>query len=682
MRNNYLLEYFFTLFLTLSIGSLNAQYISVDTQNYTQEQLVKEVFFGNQSSTCIVVENVSFTGWDFNNGDKSYGYFDRNGSSFEMDKGIILSTGAVNNARGPNGYIQNENYDNWSGDRDLEDALKVNSTFNATILEFDFTANKTNSVSFEYIFASEQYLLNGTVQQCNYTDGFAFLIKEAGSSNPYRNLAVLPETNTPIKSNTVRGSGGLCLPINEQYFGQYNPYESPTNFNGQTKALKAVTDIIPGVKYHLKLVIADEGNGLYDSAVFLKGGSFVGIKDLGPDLVISSATALCAGSTTVIDASIKTPGATYQWYNEQGLIIGADKSSYTVSTEGIYEVLIDDGGCKLKGSIKIEYAEKPIYNINNSFCNYNDGQPIAVYLQELNSQIIANYQPYFRVKYYQLETDAIAGNNNTIDTIQYSEDTTIYVRAESSDCDAPVEAITLKTPTKSALLEDKIICPTSTTTLTAEPTFIYYQWKNEFDQIIQEGPNTYYIDNVAVGKYSVTLTSPNGCTFEQNINISSSSQAQITNIEVSGSTATISVIGGTPPYEYSLDNTTFQRSNIFTNVPRGLRKIYVKDASSCGVIIKEFLVVNLINIITPNADGKNEILDYSDLNIKKEVKIEIYDRYGNQVFVSQKSPYIWNGKMNGRTLPTGSYWYILNWIEPDTNLPVSYKGWVLLRNRE
>ena len=86
-------------------------------------------------------------------------------------------------------------------------------------------------------------------------------------------------------------------------------------------------------------------------------------------------------------------------------------------------------------------------------------------------------------------------------------------------------------------------------------------------------------------------------------------------------------------------------------------------------------------MITPNSDGKNEVLDYSDLNIKKEVKIEIYDRYGTQVFISQKQPYSWDGKMNGRVLPTGTYWYILNWIEPDTNLPVIYKGWVLLKNR-
>lgn len=126
----------------------------------------------------------------------------------------------------------------------------------------------------------------------------------------------------------------------------------------------------------------------------------------------------------------------------------------------------------------------------------------------------------------------------------------------------------------------------------------------------------------------------------------------------------------------------FQSSNVFTNVQRGLNTVYLKDAQNCAVVTKEFLIINLINVITPNSDGKNEVLDYSDLNIKKEVKIEIYDRYGTQVFISQKPPYIWNGKINGHVLPTGTYWYILNWVEPDTNVPVSYKGWVLLKNRD
>lgn len=40
---------------------------------------------------------------------------------------------------------------------------------------------------------------------------------------------------------------------------------------------------------------------------------------------------------------------------------------------------------------------------------------------------------------------------------------------------------------------------------------------------------------------------------------------------------TILVSGGQPPYQYSLNNTNFQDSNLFTNKPSGVYYIYVLD---------------------------------------------------------------------------------------------------------
>jgi hypothetical protein len=59
----------------------------------------------------------------------------------------------------------------------------------------------------------------------------------------------------------VLGPGGRCNENNAQYFGHFNPNGSPISFNGQTAILTAQTDVIPGDSYHIKLVIADQGNG-------------------------------------------------------------------------------------------------------------------------------------------------------------------------------------------------------------------------------------------------------------------------------------------------------------------------------------------------------------------------------------------------------------------------------------
>ena len=275
--------------------------------------------------------------------------------------------------------------------------------------------------------------------------------------------------------------------------------------------------------------------------------------------------------------------------------------------------------------------------------------------------------------FYNTEIDAKKKQNEISANQILTTTKTFFIRFESTSACPNIGTLTvnIRSPRKSSVLADVKICPTLTVPLDAGSGFDSYQWNTgEVSQTITAGVGAYYVDLGA-----------NGCVYRQFVNVSAAELPEITSIDVTGNNATIFVTGGNPPYQYPLDNINFQASNVFSNIPRGLRKIYVKDAQNCETITKEFLIINLINVITPNADGKNDILDYSDLSIKKEVKIEIYDRYGTLVFLSQKTPYIWDGKMNGRILPTGTYWYILNWVEPDTNLPVSYKGWILLKNR-
>lgn len=670
----------YCLIFLFSSVPLPAQYISVDT-NYDANQLVKDVFFGGVGSSCISVDNASISGYDFGSGNKSYGYFNKNGSSFEMQEGIILSTGSALQAVGPNNFIQTEKRTdpfaerNWGGDPDLIETLNNNSLnsdniLNATILEFDFVSLKYSEISFEYMFLSEEYRRHN----CDYSDAFAFLIKKKNTTDPYQNIATVPGTTTPVSTTTINAS--QRCPMNVSYFGSFNEEETPTNFNGQTKTLTAKARVDVGTTYHIKLVIADHGDttGLFDSAVFLKGGSFVGSKDLGQNHLITDGTALCDNTIITLDAS--TPGATYIWYKDGVAIPGANSANYVVTENGYYEVNIDDSGCQLKGSIRIEFSERP--NVSEKkFCNDNNGAPIQLNLQDLNDQFISNNKDYFEVKYFadSAHTDLLPDN------FSYTDDTIIYSQVKSGNCPPANATLHLNTPKKSVDLVDQTICPNATTTLKAETGFKHYRWMKENGEIIAEGDMLNEISDILVGKYKVELTSQNDCTMEQEVTVYAAQLPEITNIDVTGNTATVYVSGGNPGYEYSIDDTNFTSSNIFTDIPRGLHTIFVRDSKKCEIIEKQFLVINLINVITPNNDGFNDVLDYSDLKIKENVRIEIFDRYGNMVFQSSDKNYLWDGTTNGKALPTGNYWYILNWIEPDTKLPVSYKGWILLKNR-
>lgn len=195
----------------------SAQNITVD-ESLTATQLVQDILINNP---CANISNVNVSGWAFTSGN-SYGKFTSGGSAFPFADGVLLTTGRAQSAIGPNTSIISEGPDNWGGDSDLEQALNIsqNSSINATVLEFDFLP-LADKISFDYIFSSEQYLSNPSINQCGFTDGFVFLLKKAGTTDSYTNLAVVPGTDLPVRVNTVRGPGTICTPLNEQYFDAF-----------------------------------------------------------------------------------------------------------------------------------------------------------------------------------------------------------------------------------------------------------------------------------------------------------------------------------------------------------------------------------------------------------------------------------------------------------------------------
>ena len=295
-----------------STETILAQNIAVD-DTYTAQQLVENVLI---SSTCATVSNFAVSGGNFGTGEQSYGYFNAGSSGFPFPEGIVLSTSRAITTQGPNNSLLSEDAGNWFGDNDLEQALGISNTSDATILEFDFIP-VTSQISFDYIFASEEY---HDAAPCNYSDGFAFLLKEVGSSNNYQNLALIPSTAIPVKVTTVHpliAAGNGCPAQNEAYFGSYNPSVCPINFNGQTIVMTAKADVIPGTTYHIKLVIADETNPEYDSAIFLKGGSFSVGTDLGPDRLIATNNPICYGDIYTLDATESgTNSCKWDWFRQ------------------------------------------------------------------------------------------------------------------------------------------------------------------------------------------------------------------------------------------------------------------------------------------------------------------------------------------------------------------------------
>ena len=420
-----------SLYILLLISfswAINGQYIQVN-DTYTAQQLVQNVLVGN--SPCANVSNFSVSGDAFSGVQNSYGYFNAGTSNFPFSEGIVLSTGKATSAIGPNSFILSQGGTSWLGDADLEMALGITNSINATVLEFDFIPI-TNRISFDYIFSSEQYLINASSNQCNYTDGFAFLLKPSDNSSPYQNLAIVPGTTIPVKINTVRGTGSICPPANQSYFDAFNGTNHPTNFNGQTVIMKAEANVIPGRPYHIKLVIADQGNNLYDSAIFLGANSFNVGANLGPDQLIATNNPICEGDTYDLDATI--PGLySYKWFKNNSEILGQTNPIYTVRDSGIYkvEVTLIGTNCIATDEVTTEYSSKPsLTNANLIQCD-DDNDGIATFdLTKVNSIITGNNTQLSSVIYYE--------NLNDVNPIQnprsYRNTTTntVYGRVSNS----------------------------------------------------------------------------------------------------------------------------------------------------------------------------------------------------------------------------------------------------------
>ncbi|MBA4276078.1 T9SS type B sorting domain-containing protein [Flavobacterium sp.] len=405
-----------------------AQNITVD-DSYTPQQLVENVLV---NSSCATVSNYSATG-DTNVpiGQNSYGYFTNAGGSFPFKEGVLLSTQYAQKSIGP--YVFNLGNDNdlaWLGDTDLNQALGISKSINATVLEFDFIP-LTNFLSFDYIFASIEYNDTGS---CRFTDAFAFLIKENSPGSFYQNLAVIPGTQTPVSSTNIRptippsGNNGGCPAINEIYFNGFNGGTSPINYAGQTVIMNAQTPVIAGKSYHIKLVIANDFNEYYDSAVFLKAGSFAPKIDLGTDRLATN-NPICFSESYTIDTKLPTT-YDYKWYKDGSLLSGKTDPFLNITSTGTYkvEVIFTPATCMATDEIKLEYApEIPLSDTTLTQCDDN-GDGITVFdLTKVDNIIKNNNATLSPVVYYESLTDAQGKINPVLNPATYTNKPSIPI---------------------------------------------------------------------------------------------------------------------------------------------------------------------------------------------------------------------------------------------------------------
>ncbi|MFQ3237732.1 MAG: hypothetical protein ACI9NI_000001, partial [Olleya marilimosa] len=423
-----------------------------DTQ-YTVQELVTDVLV---NSPCALINNVTWsTGTDFGT-TNGIGYFEANGSSFPFQSGIVMTTGNVLNAPGPETGVLSEGGGSWPGDADLEafintdldgnpgDDVPAGGSNNASLIEFEFTP-LIDQLSFNFIFAAEEY---GTFQ-CGFSDAFAFLLTDL-NTGIVTNLAVIPGTTDPVSVLSIRDDAynNGCASSNPTLFDAYYgagglpAITNPTNFIGRTVPLTATSVVIPNNPYSIKLVIADDGDTIYDSAVFLEASSFdIGNIDLGNDILISNGLATCEGDSVTLDLGIAPPSnATITWYAvADGItepIAGENGTSLVVTEQGLYQVDITftdvSTACFYTDQILVEFFPNPDIetgDIPEIIACDNDNSGITVFDLTINEDDILGSQSDITITYYESEANAIDDVDPITDPTSYtSAPTIVYIR--------------------------------------------------------------------------------------------------------------------------------------------------------------------------------------------------------------------------------------------------------------
>ena len=409
------------LFGTLCSG----QQISINDQVSVASLIENELVSG-----CVEVSNISTTVNGTVNGFNSFGSFERAGSNFPFESGIVLSTGNVlSGGNTLNTQTLNEGNTNWGTDPDLENTLGITNTFNATSIQFNFIST-SNQISFNYILASEEYFGNNP---CDYADGFAFLIRPAGSNGAYTNIALIPGTTIPVNTSSIRPEiVGFCPAENAGFFDGYNMGD--TNYNGRTTVLTASASIVPNEAYEIKLVIADQNDSNYDSAVFIQGSSFNSNVDLGGTI------STCAESFE-LNADIGNPLATYSWYFNEALINGANNTFLNVDQSGNYRVEISipiaGSNCIIEDTVTVNLSSTQTATAMSDFelCDLNNNGIQTFDLSLKDAEVLASVPPSNYVFSYHYSAAAAQANVNPITTPidNTNNPQTIHVRIEDLD---------------------------------------------------------------------------------------------------------------------------------------------------------------------------------------------------------------------------------------------------------
>jgi len=375
---------------------------------------------------------------------------------------------------------------------------------------------------------------------------------------------------------------------------------------------------------------------------------------VSPSLSFSatSNSPLCVGETLSFTSS---PGSSHVWIGPNAFSSSTENpviNGVTLSAAGVYTVTVTNlQGCTGSSSINVVINPLPVVNLGNDTLVCGS---ISLQLDAGNSG-----------------SSYVWNDGSSSQTLSVNAPGIYMVTVtDANGCSANDQlVITTETLPIVDLGPDQVICEGSTVILDASNTNATYLWST--------GATTASITVSAEATYTVTVYKCNTSVTDQVLitvdEIELLTQNQVNpDCGMNNGEITLSVNGGMGMLSYAWQQLPAQTGSAATGLVEGSYNVVVTDAQGCTDAITVTLIcispeIIIPQFISPNGDGKNDVLIIQNLMPSYTNNIfKIFNRWGNEVYVSSPYQNNWDGRSNtglsigSSILPAGTYFYVLD----------------------
>lgn len=511
------------------------------------------------------------------------------------------------------------------------------STFNVTssgnywVTVSQGACNQTDSINVAYIsdinLNNDTTLCPGDVVTLNPgTPGASYLWQNGSTASTFN--------VTSPGLYWVEVDAGTCVSRDSIViaYGNYNPIGNDTLLCQGQSLLLDVSN--PGTTYSwqdgstfstfnvtsagLYWVQENSGGCTYTDSIVI---SYNFVPDIGND------TTLCPGQNLILNAT--TTGGIYNWQNS------STAATFTVSTPGLFWVQVTQGTCTSADSINVAYLS-----------NLNLGNDTALCISD--TLILSTSLPGAMFSWQ----DGSTGSSYSV-----TSSGTYWLVATIMGCSLK-DTVVITYPVPLNLGSDTIICSSDSFVLNASPTTGTYLWQNgaTSSSIVVSTEGTYWVQindycGIRTDSIFVDETSLPTVTFFSNFDL------------CTGQTILLTA---------NAENGTFNwqdgsSSNSFLVNQAG--QYWVVASNSCGidsdsVMVTEidcFSILTMPSVFTPNSDGDNDNFIPIQMENITFAELQIYNRWGQLLFVTNNLDSGWDGQSNGKECADGTYFWILEY---------------------